>query len=979
MSNNKQKILDKVHRLAKVYTPEWNISKDDPGPGYAFAEAFADMYSEVLDKYDNELYRKYKIEIANLIGANLKSNTPASGIIGFKISSSDINEDIDISKDKKFYINTEEDKRVVFETLSDTNIRSTNIEKIICCDNNFFMQQDVETSSGNILLGRSNNKTNRYLILHSEKAFNVSDGAKITVYFEDGYNQELESKIIEVLSDKENVLWQYIGENYIYNLTIIGYEGNSIKLLATSDEKIQKESESNKLSSGCVMGTIRSLKNIERLQVRSIKAGIKNMVKPQTIINNDMEIPIKDAFIFNDRFSIYDMFYIKSDESFSKINSEVNIRLDLSYGEYKDPTYEYDQNIYWKMIMKERDFPKMKIKSVKIERIVWEYWNGIAWKRLIFDNEKEVFFASESNSVNIKFILPNDIRKTIVNGNEGYYIRCRITKISNEMHTNVKYIYPILKDICIHYDSKDKSLELDSVEAKDLFESSKIKFSNGDKITLFEQVKEETAVYFKFDSFIEIGSFSFYVDVEKNLSLNEYKWEIYSRANGTDSFRDIVVIDETQNLTRNGLITLLIDTKAVKNKIFGEIGYWIRLKKINTKDNVAKLPIIKRIIPNAVKVIQKDSKKLEYFKNNEVKQNIKCHLSEDNIYDIKVYVNEMEEIGDDSSPYHYDESKYILNYDSDNQLIEAWRLWDKVDDFCYSQNNDRHYMVDYIKGIIIFGDGVYGKIPPENSNENIMVKYSTTMGTLGNISKDLEINSVDSIPYIEKIFTVTSISGGKDIEIKDEAVIRNMNRIKHKDRIVCTSDYINIIKGNCKDIVDIKLSFMKSNNINTKNNLCITVLIDKTEFSDYYFEIVKKKIEKIISSYSPITYLANTSLDISHAKFVQVSIKLDAYIDDYLKYKQYSNHVNREISNFLDTQHGNFDKNGWKIGNVPSSMDINQLLKKFDFIKKIDTLIISYRVEEDGQIKEYDYDSIIKNPSIVVTSDKHQIMFKYNE
>lgn len=979
MSNNKQKILDKIHRLAKVYTPEWKISKEYPDPGYAFVEGFADMYSEVLDKYDTELYKKYKIEIANLIGANLKSSIPASGIIGFRFSIGDINESIYISKDKKFYINTEGDKRVVFQTVSDTNLYSTCIKKIIYCDkdNSFFVEQDIDNISGNVSLGSSNNMTNRYFILHSQKAFDISDEAKITVFFEDKYSKEQECEILEILSDEENASWQYIGEKHIYNLRIINHDINYIQVLFNQDRKIEKDIKHNELPIGCILITIRSLKNLEKIQVTDIKTGVNNSIKPQSIINNDMEISIKDALVFNEKFSIYDMFYIKSDEAFSKINSEINIRFVFDYGEYEDSSNIYEENIYWKMIMKERDFPKIKINPVKIERVIWEYWNGIAWKRLVFDKEKEVFLANETKHIDIRFILPEDIKKTIANGNEGYYVRCRITKLSNDMSTSMKYIYPILRDINIDYDSNDKPLKLDTVEAKDLFDSHKVKYFNGNRIALLNQIKEEAAVYFMFDSDIEVGPFSFYVDVEKKLSLKEYKWEIYSKVNGIYSFRDIVVIDETQNLTRSGLITLLIDSKIVKNKIFGQLGYWLRLRKVDGRDKLEKLPIIKKIVPNSVKVIQKDSKRVEYFKNNEVNQNVKCFLTADNIYDIEVYVNEIDEI--DVSSYHNDDNKYILNYDSDSELIEAWRLWDRVEDFSDSDNNDKHYKVDYIKGSITFGDGVHGKIPSSSHNESIMVKYSTTMGELGNISKNTELHSVDSIPYIEEIFAITSISGGKDIEVKDEAITRNMNRIKHRDRIVCTGDYVNIIKDNCKDIVDIKLFFEKSNSISMKNNLRITVLIDKTEYSDYYFQIVKKKIKNIISSYSPITYLANTSFDIEHAKFVQVSIKLDAYIDDYLKYKQYSNIINLEITNFLDTQHGNFNRSGWKIGNVPTSMDINQLLKKFNFIRKIDTLIISYGIDEDGQMREYDYDSIIKNPSIVVTSGIHKIMFKYNE
>ena len=43
---------------------------------------------------------------------------------------------------------------------------------------------------------------------------------------------------------------------------------------------------------------------------------------------------------------------------------------------------------------------------------------------------------------------------------------------------------------------------------------------------------------------------------------------------------------------------------------------------------------------------------------------------------------------------------------------DIWVRWHEVDDFYESSPRARHYVVDHINGLICFGDGVHGMIPP---------------------------------------------------------------------------------------------------------------------------------------------------------------------------------------------------------------------------------------------------------------------------
>ena len=69
-------------------------------------------------------------------------------------------------------------------------------------------------------------------------------------------------------------------------------------------------------------------------------------------------------------------------------------------------------------------------------------------------------------------------------------------------------------------------------------------------------------------------------------------------------------------------------------------------------------------------------------------------------------------------------------------------------------------MVDENNGRIIFGNGLYGKIPPAKDTETIKVKYSVGKGDVGN-AKTGEINSfADAVPFIKEVFNFDPVLGG---------------------------------------------------------------------------------------------------------------------------------------------------------------------------------------------------------------------------
>jgi hypothetical protein len=64
---------------------------------------------------------------------------------------------------------------------------------------------------------------------------------------------------------------------------------------------------------------------------------------------------------------------------------------------------------------------------------------------------------------------------------------------------------------------------------------------------------------------------------------------------------------------------------------------------------------------------------------------------------------------------------------------KAWVRWHQVNNFSDSNETSRHYVLDKSSGLIRFGDGVHGRIPPKGGT--IKVTYRTGGGKEGNVGR----------------------------------------------------------------------------------------------------------------------------------------------------------------------------------------------------------------------------------------------------
>jgi predicted phage baseplate assembly protein len=118
-----------------------------------------------------------------------------------------------------------------------------------------------------------------------------------------------------------------------------------------------------------------------------------------------------------------------------------------------------------------------------------------------------------------------------------------------------------------------------------------------------------------------------------------------------------------------------------------------------------------------------------------------------------------------------------------------WIRWRQVESFYESRPTDRHFILEPRDGVVTFGDGKRGMIPPPGRNNVKANVYQQTAGARGNVGAQTITVLEGAIDGVGKVYNVEGAGGGADPETIEEAKLRGPYALKARDRAVTAEDF----------------------------------------------------------------------------------------------------------------------------------------------------------------------------------------------
>jgi predicted phage baseplate assembly protein len=121
-------------------------------------------------------------------------------------------------------------------------------------------------------------------------------------------------------------------------------------------------------------------------------------------------------------------------------------------------------------------------------------------------------------------------------------------------------------------------------------------------------------------------------------------------------------------------------------------------------------------------------------------------------------------------------------------VTEVWVTWSSQPNLLRSGPDDRHYFVDRARGLLFFGDGTQGKIPPPTA-QILARQYQTGGGSSGNVAARTITQLQNAIPGIQAAFNPRPAEGGADGETLAALSARAPMTVRHRGRAIEPADY----------------------------------------------------------------------------------------------------------------------------------------------------------------------------------------------
>ena len=983
---DRQDILEQLRALAASYVPEWRWDDREPDVGVILAHLYAAMMENTISKYNRSMYNHY-LSFLNLLGTRLLPPSPAEGMVSMEVTEGA--EGVYVDRGTAVYAAAEtESGRVFYETTEAVRAVDARLDSV------FFTSAARDTIVRAYDRGGENAPVRLFgfdaypqlqrhvLYFRDDAAFYARDRLDLTFYLRHSRSARHSARLLETFSDPETAAWEYYDGSRWREADRVSREEGGVRLEGSRGSR-PLETEAGP------MGLIRCrLKRIPEGGIcltdvcwRSRGSGLS----PDALSGDAEELRRENFSPFGDVLSIFSVCNISNQEAFSKAGAVIDIDFSLDF--FKVPIEQAGNTAdltQYRSIMSRSDFAVVQERDVRVERVLWEYWNGLGWARLFPDGAYEDFFTPTPEGPGVRrlsFRCPADMAELVLGASSGLFIRARIDKLSYMMSTAGHYITPFVRHMELRY-----HYEGEPVSGRELWVESNVELrrralpDSGAEPLVTASLCPDPAMYLCFTGPLTGGPLRIFWDVEEGVFPDppSLRWEYYGRTvNGDPGWKSIEVMDLTENLTRSALVTLVGKPDFVHARFFGAEGYFLRLVDADGRYDAADCrhnPVIRGIWPNTAPVVQLERRQPAYFHIARGEAGRRCALSAPNLARAEVWVNEHGSLSVKEEERFLRDPEARVERSAEGTVTEIWVPWREVDRLEEAAGDERVFLVDYAEGAVVFGDGHHGRIPPDGERETILVRYVVCDGIRGNIPARGILGFISRPAGIAEVTNRKPISGGSDRETIDQAAARRTGELLGMDRIVTLEDFRRAVLASNRNICRVKCAaHVDRYNRPAEGRLAVAVLLREYRRGGEFFDAVVRPARQMIREKASLLLAGMDRVDLFEARYVEFYVSVDAVIEDYDLYHEVHQAISRRLAEFLDPIAGNFNGQGWEIGQLPGRELIYNSVKTIKNIKWIRGLhLFTYVMTEEGR-RAVEYGTIRQDPFAVPVCGEPEI------
>ncbi len=619
-------------------------------------------------------------------------------------------------------------------------------------------------------------------------------------------------------------------------------------------------------------------------------------------------------------------FYLGS-EFFAKHGA--TIAIEWRFGETLKPQSEDSLEIHWEYNSRDEGWRTLGKSNP----------GGATTSEYEFQDETHAFTQDNGK---VSFQCPSDIAPSEVGGRLGWFIRARVDRAGFATDAEARLG---ARSVLLGFTNEVRPWEKCISENYSTFEVHPV----GDSFTPFYINKDQDpAFYLCFDRhphpsnepyqlFLDVVPQK--VDPEDEAVIHargaQMEWEYKASDEAADGWKALEIVnDGTEQFSHEGILKFLSPKDWKKSMEFQQSGYWLRVRwKIA---EYLHPPTLRRVLLNGVQVEQAIQEESVLGSSNGLS---------DQTFRVRAVMFDVQEVLVRESNISSDEEAARLRKKAKLEVEKAddgcWVRWEKVENFLYSKEHDRHYTVDLGEGTFEFGDGCHGSIPPQGSN-NVKARYRVTHGSRGNVGSGTITVLEASLPQVKGVQNVHPASGGSDREDIEQAKLRGPWEMRHRDRAVTRDDFVELAKK-ASPLVS------KAQCFTEQNGIIRMVIVPKDEDRKPQ---PSQRLIRDVSAYLKARSLINSRLAVEGPIYELIDVEIDVVLKPMFSgpFSDVERQIRDALHRFVHPLTGMADGSGWPMGRALYRSELYYRLEILEPIDYVDRLAICK--SETGQLAD---------------------------
>jgi hypothetical protein len=629
--------------------------------------------------------------------------------------------------------------------------------------------------------------------------------------------------------------------------------------------------------------------------------------------------------------------------------------------------------------------------------VSWEYWNGKAWATL------EPPYTSEPGGVpsprDLSAVglvegirVPKDLVETTVNGQKALWMRVRLVSgaygFSSTIRSGANFELshsfpvvqaPVLSKFLVGYTWQKGPVYPERVLAYNDFtyeERTEETRTPGVTFLPFRPISDQTpAVYLGFDQKLPVDTLGILFNVledrtgEAGPALSWQYWNGFV-------WRDIVVSDQTRNLRVPGLVSLIGPSDSQPLARFDTPNFWLRARL--SEDGLPGEPKLGGVFLNGVSAAQYrtvvdeplgssngqanqsfaftqipvlDGESIEVRELAGLRANTEWRIVVQEVFpDDERAPREIEDLlSREGQQNEVSRGDVRLVRGRDKRVTEVWVVWRARRHLLFSGPGDRHYRVRRARGVLDFGDGANGRVPPAGA-AILARKYRTGGGGVGNLAARSINQVLAPLGGIEEVFNPLPAEGGADTESMEALSERGPRTLRHRGRALSAQDYETLAREASPGVAFARaISCRDSSGRRTPGSLMLLLIPKSGEPQPWPPFELREAVRRYLEARAPADLAAAHQIHITGPDYLLVEVEIEVVPQRPSDAALVEAQVRAALARFLHPLVGGPQGRGWDLGRDVFISDVAALIERTPGVDRVNELALLLNGEVQGE------------------------------